>query len=255
MNCLVRLGLALVLCMGAGAALAGPDETVSQSRSLDARIVRVKLEGLVDLTLRHGLTPALVLSGDKDLMARASAATEGDTLTIATEGKAFRWSRRQMLRAELTLPQLRQVSSDSLGMADIQGFRGDELELALEGAGAMKVQCAYRLISARLGGVGSMHIESAGAEGLDLNLSGAGLVTLRGSGKWLKASLNGLGGLDAQQFAVDTVDLDLSGLGNASVRVRENASLNLSGLGSVTVHGRPARRNVNINGLGKVNWK
>ncbi len=255
MNCFARLGLALALCMPACVVLAGSEENVSQSRSVDARIVRVKLEGLVDLTLRQGPAATLVLSGDRELLARAISEAEGDTLTIGTEGNTFRWSRRQLLRAELTLPQLREVSSDSVGTADIQGFGGDELELSLDGAGSMKVRCAYRLVSAVLGGVGSMDIHSGSTEGVDLNLRGAGVVNLRGSSKWLKASLNGLGSLNAQHFEVDTVTLDLSGLGNASVWARQNATLNLSGLGSVTVHGKPANRNATVTGLGRVSWK
>ena len=47
----------------------------------------------------------------------------------------------------------------------------------------------------------------------------------------------------------------MSGLGNASVLARQNAVLNLSGLGSVTVYGKPPRRTVSVDGLGKVSWK
>src|SRR5687767_2065596 len=117
MNCVARVSLALALWMPACAVFAGAQEHVSLSRSVDARVVRVKIEGLVDLTLRQGPAAALVLSGDKELLARAVSEAEGDTLTIGTEGNTFRWSRRQLLRAVLTLPQLREVSSESVGMA------------------------------------------------------------------------------------------------------------------------------------------
>lgn len=259
MNVFVRLSASVSLfmacCLPAGLVLAAPDELVSANHPIDARVVRVKLEGLVDLTLRQGAVPRLVISGDQDIMARSSAAIDGDTVTIGTEGRTLVLSRRKVLRAELTLPQLREVASDSVGMADIQGFSGQELDLKLDGAGAMKVQCAYRLTSAVLGGVGSMELHTSGGEGIDLNLRGAGVVRLRGSSKWLKADLGGLGNLDAQHFAVDTVNIDLSGLGNATVWARQNANLNLSGMGSVTVHGKPVNRSVSVNGLGKVSWK
>jgi hypothetical protein len=250
-----RLVLMLAVFGLAGNSLAGSDETVSQSRAVDARVARVKLEGLVDLKLRQGPAAMLVISGDKTLMAKASTQVEGDTITIGTEGNVMRFTRRQVLRAELTLPQLREVASDSVGVTDIQGFSGDELELKLDGAGSMKVHCAYRVVSAVLGGVGSMEIHGANHEGIDLNLLGAGVVNLRGSSKWLKASLSGLGNLDAQHFAVDSVMLDLSGLGNATVLARQHIRLDLSGMGSVTVYGKPVARSVNVSGLGKVNWK
>lgn len=250
-----RLVLALAVFGWTGNCLAGADDTVSQSRTVDLRVARVKLEGLIDLKLRQGPTPMLVISGDKALMAKSSTQIEGDTITIATEGNVMRFTRRQVLRAELTLPQLREVASDSVGVAEIHGFSGDELDLKLDGAGAMKVQCAYRVVNAVLGGVGSMEIHGAIAEGIDLNLRGAGVVNLRGSSKWLRASLSGLGNLDARHFAVDSAQLDLSGLGNATVWAREHVRLDLSGMGSVTVHGKPVARSVNVNGLGKVNWK
>lgn len=255
MKVFVRLslgfGLLLACCLPARAA----DETVSASHKVDARVVRVRLEGLVDLTLRQGTVPGLVISGDKDIMARAIAGVEGDTVTIGTEGRVLSLARRRLLRAELTLPQLREVVSDSVGTADIHGFSGPELDLKLDGAGSMKVHCAYQTINAVLGGVGSMEVHGPVTEGVDLNLRGAGVVTLRGSSKWLKADLGGLGNLNAQHFMVDTVNLELSGLGNATVWARQNANLNLSGMGSVTVHGKPVNRSVSVNGLGKVSWK
>jgi hypothetical protein len=188
-------------------------------------------------------------------MARSVTQIEGDTITIGTEGPMFRMTRRQLLRAELTLPSLREVTSESLGTVDIAGFSGDELDLKLDGAGAMKVQCAYRVLNASLGGVGSMEIDGGAMEGIELSLQGAGTLTVRGSGKSLKGDLGGLGNLNAQQFAVDTVALDLSGLGNASVWARQTVTLNLSGLGSVAVFGKPATRHVHVSGLGTVSWK
>lgn len=256
MNVVSRLSLAFALILPAGAVLAHSEPTVTETRNVDARVVRVKLEGPVDLKLRQGPSASLVISGEKAALAKSSTERDGDTLTIAAEGRrGFRISRREVLKAELTLPNLREVSSESMGSTEVHGFSGDELDLKLDGAGSMKVHCDYRVVTAVLGGVGSMEIHGANHEGIDLNLRGAGVVTLRGNSRWLKASLGGLGGLDAQHFTVDTVNLDLSGLGNASVSARQNANLNLSGLGSVTVYGKPVNRSVSVNGLGKVTWK
>jgi len=103
--------------------------------------------------------------------------------------------------------------------------------------------------------VGSMHVWVTENENVDLDLQGAGYITIGGRSKNLKATLGGLGGLNAQQFKAEDVSLDLSGLGNATINASNNANLNLSGLGSVTVYGKPATRNVSVDGLGKVSWK
>ena len=252
----VRLGAAAVMSAWLGAALAAPEETVLETRLVDARAVRVKIEGLVDLKLTQGAVPTLTIIGERGLVTKLTTSQQGDTITIATEGKGFKLGRKSNgVRAELTLPELREVLSDSVGTTEVNGFSGDEIDLKLDGAGAMKVNCNYRVVNAVLGGLGSMHIAGANSEGIDLNLRGAGVITLHGASKWLKASLGGLGSLNAQPFVVDTVSLDLSGLGNASVTARRNANLNVSGLGSVTVYGKPLNRSVTVDGLGKVNWK
>ena len=230
------------------------DENVTESRSIDARVVRVKLDGIIDLKLRQGPTAALVISGEKRWIGKTTTVQNGDTLQIDTETHGFKMHNNG-LHAELTLPNLRELTSEGMGATEITGFSGDELELSLEGAGAMKINCNYKTIYVSLGGVGSMNLQGLNAETIDVDLRGAGYVTLAGRGKTLKANLGGLGGLDAEKFSVESANLDLSGLGNASITAKQTATLNLSGLGSVTVYGKPANRNVSVDGLGRVSWK
>lgn len=247
----------LALCAVFGTAAAATDDVGSETRTIDARVVRVKLDGLIDLKLKQGPVAMLVLSGKKELLAKATTVQNGDTINIGTESHHFNFGGRRSsgLHAELTLPNLREVTSESVGTTEISGFSGDELELALEGAGSMKVNCRYRLVTASLGGVGSMNIQGGDGDGIDLNLRGAGYVTLAGRSKWLKANMGGLGGLDAQKLDADAVNLELSGLGNATVQASKDANLSVSGLGSVTVYGKPLNRSVSVDGLGKVRWK
>ncbi|MCA1245068.1 GIN domain-containing protein [Massilia sp. MS-15] len=250
----VALCAALITCMGM--ARAAP-EMATETRPVDARVVRVKLDGMVDLKIRQGNTPLLVLTGDPRLLAKTTTLQSGDTLNIGTEtrGASINLGRSMGLHAELTLPNLREVSSESVGGTVVSGFSGDELELNLDGAGSMNVSCNYRTLSARLGGVGSMKVHGIDSDSVELNLSGAGYVSLSGRSRRLKAQLGGLGGLDARQFSAESVVLELSGLGNATVTARDSANLTLSGLGSVTVHGKPQNRKVSVDGLGKVSWK
>lgn len=245
----------VAFCALAGTALAATEENGSETRAIDARVVRVKLDGVIDLKVKQGPVALLVITGDKRYLARTTTIQSGDTLTIDTERHSYKMRHEARLRAELTLPHLREVSSESVGFTEVAGFTGDELDLTLDGAGSMKVISDYKIVNATLGGVGSMNIQGVSGDGVDLNLRGAGYVTLAGHSKWLKASLGGLGGLDAQQFQADTVKLELSGLGNATVTARQNATLSLSGLGSVTVYGKPLNRSVSVEGLGNVRWK
>jgi hypothetical protein len=253
MNKIFSLGMAAAgfwACFGM--AQAAP-EVATETRPVDARVVRVKLDGAVDLRIRQGAAATLTLSGDPRWLAKTVTVQSGDTLHIDSEVHGR--SRMGALHAELTLPALRELRSESLGTTEVSGFSGDALELSLDGAGSMRISCNYRIVSASLGGIGSMQLQSQGGESVELNLQGAGFVSLSGRARSLKADLGGLGSLDAQQFAADSVNLDLSGLGNASVTAHQNAILNLSGMGSVTVYGKPLNRKVAVDGLGKVSWK
>lgn len=249
----LQFGLLLAvfgLCAGGAAA----QESSTETRVIDARVVRVKLDGMIDLKLRRGDTPSLTITADNRVIAKITSVQTGDTLHLDTDSRGFKLN-RSSVRAELVLPGLRELVSEGVGTSEVSGFGGDELDLTLDGAGSMKVVGDYKVLRANLGGVGSMHLWVSDNERIELDLNGAGYITLGGRSKLLKATLGGLGGLNAQQFQAESVALDLSGLGNATVTARQNATLSLSGLGSVTVYGKPLNRNVSLDGLGKVNWK
>jgi hypothetical protein len=167
---------------------AGAEERITETRVVDARVVRIKLDGVIDLKLRQGDTPSLTITSDKRFTGKINATQTGDTLHLDTEGQGFKLN-RSSVRAELTLPMLREVVSEGVGTTEISGFTGDELELTLDGAGSMKVAGDYKVLKANLGGVGSMHLWVSENDTVDLDLRGAGYITLGGRSKMLHATL------------------------------------------------------------------
>lgn len=230
------------------------DELARETRSVDARVSKVHLGGVVRLSLRQG-PPSLVVSGDRRYVSKIRTTQNGDTLTIDLEGNTRMENGRGELRAELSVPRLEEFVSEGVGKSELSGFSGDKVVLALDGAGAVSFSGQYRDIDARLGGVGGMTLNTSQAERIELHLGGAGHITVAGQTRVLRAHLGGVGGLDAQQLRADTVDLDLNGLGGASVFARTAANVNLSGMGSATVYGKPATRHANTSGFGKVSWQ
>lgn len=243
--------MAVTLYASAGHAVAG--ETASESRVIDARAVKVVLDGVIDLTLKQGPVAALTLTGDKRYLSKVTVVQAGDTLRIDTELRGFHIGSPR-LRAELTLPNLRELVSAGVGAADVSGFSGEEVRVSLEGAGAVTLASRYRNINARLNGVGSMTVDARDSEHVDLNLRGAGQIVVSGNSKTLRARLGGIGSLDAQQLRSDSVDVDMTGLGGATLYAKNSASLRLSGLGSATVYGQPATRKASARGMGSVAW-
>jgi len=244
--------MATALVLGSGSALA---DEIREARAVDARVSRVKLDGVVDLVVRQGANPSLVISGERADVARVTTRQHGETLEIDTERRnGYSSGRRAKLRAELTVPNLAELSSEGVGASTVSGFGGDSIVLTLDGAGAMTMQGNYRKVDARLGGVGSMSIDAGKAERMDLALGGAGQLAVSGQTRTLRATLAGVGNLDAEKLRAESVDLDLSGLGGATVYASTAANLNLSGMGSATVYGKPAQRRASTEGMGKVSW-
>lgn len=246
--------MAATLSLTANATFA--DEIVRETRSIDAKVNKVKLGGVADLVLRQGATPSLVVSGERPFVSRVTTDQRGDTLQIDTERPNIQIGRdRRKIRVELTIPNLAEFVSQGVGTSSVTGFSGETIQLALDGAGTVNVDSRYRHVDARLGGVGAFTLDANQAEQVELSLRGAGRMTVKGQSKLLRAKMAGVGSLEAQELRSDTVDLDMTGLGSASVYAKDTANVNLNGLGSATVYGNPASRNGTANGLGKISWK
>src|SRR5690349_9730391 len=133
------------------------DEVVRENRSVDAKVTKVKLDGVVDLVVRQGNTPSLVVSGDRRYVQRITTSQRGDTLEIGTESFNNRHGdMHEKLRAELTVPNLAEFTSQGVGASTVTGFSGDAVRVALDGAGSVTMNSNYRTIDARLGGVGGL---------------------------------------------------------------------------------------------------
>lgn len=246
--------LAAVLGSGAHTALAA--DATSENRSIDARAVNIELDGVISLKVKQGSTATLTIYGEPEALKKVVVEQSGDKLHIGTQKKnSFNFGNKRELRAELTLPNLRMLTSSGVGATEVSGFNGDNLRLALEGAGSVKVDAQYRNMDVRLGGVGGMTVNGGNSDSVDLSLSGAGHIEMSGQTKQLKASLGGVGSLDAQQLRADSIDVNMSGLGSAQVYARTNANLKLTGMGSAKVFGNPANRNASARGMGNVSWQ
>jgi hypothetical protein len=245
-------GIALIASsLLGGAAMA--DELVSEKRAVDARVVKIKLGGVIDLSVKQGATASLVVYGEKRDLDKVTTVQDGDTIRIDMESN-FSWGNRKQVRAELVLPAVKNLASTGVGKTEMLGFSGNDLSLSVDGAGAVTITSQYKNIDARMGGVGSMTLNAGETDSIALNLKGAGGVQVNGHSKLLRAKMGGVGSLNAKQLMAEAVDLDMSGIGSASVYAKNSATVNLSGLGSATIYGKPASRNANAQGLGSVRW-
>jgi len=246
----------LATVLGSGAHAAQAAEVISESRSVDARAVKIELDGVISLKVKQGPTASLTIYGEPDAVKKVVVEQSGETLHIGTSKmNNISFGNKRELRVELTLPNLRTLTSGGVGATEISGFNGDNLRLALEGAGSVKVDAQYRNIDARLGGVGGMTINGGKSDNVDLQLNGAGRIEVVGQTRQLNASLGGVGSLDAEQLHADAIDVRMSGLGSAALYAKTSASLKLTGMGSAKVYGNPTNRNASARGMGNVSWQ
>jgi hypothetical protein len=75
------------------------DDTETRSIPIDARVVRVKLDGVIDLKLRQGDVASLRLIGEKRYLDKLTASQSGDTLHLETEARRQDRPRRHPRRA------------------------------------------------------------------------------------------------------------------------------------------------------------
>jgi len=248
----------LALSLSATASNAFAQQQISENRAVDVHVTKIKLGGVIDLRVKQGPAASLVISGDSRYVPKVVTTQQGDTLQIDIERERhlnFGRNNKEQLRAELTLPNFTELTSQGVGAAEISGFTGQQVRLALDGAGTVVMTSRYHNVDARLGGVGSMTLNTADSDKVDLSLRGAGRIEVNGTSKQLTARLGGVGSLEARELRADNVDVKLTGLGSATVYAKTNANLVLSGLGSATVYGKPANRRSTATGLGSVSWE
>ena len=95
MNKLFQFGLLFAAsCALPGRALAA-DEAETRTVSIDARVVRVKIDGMVDVKLRQGDTPSLRIVGDKRYLDKLTSSQ-----TANRTGKACSLSYPRMVITE-----------------------------------------------------------------------------------------------------------------------------------------------------------
>ncbi len=252
------IGAVLVAAsFGVSVSAAWAGEQVTETRAIDARVVKIKLNGVINLNVKQGPTASLTIVGEKGELVKVRTVQNGDTLVIDTDDRGFHFSSdsKHEFRANVVLPNMNEFNSQGVGSTEVNGFTGDKFRLILDGAGAIKVTSHFKNIEARLGGVGSITLNAGDTDKVDLNMRGAGHIEVNGTSKLLHATLGGVGALDAQELRADAVDLNMTGLGGATVYAKNSATLNLTGLGSATVYGKPAARNATARGMGSVSWQ
>lgn len=225
----------------------------SETRMVGKGIQSVELSGPINMTLRQGATPSLVVKGEQRLLGNIETSQEGGTLHIGTKGMLFH--HREPLQVELVLPAIEHLTIHGSGESTVNGFSGDKMDVQVHGSGNVIFNGRFRDIAAAVHGSGDLELNGGNSEKVAVQLAGSGQMTVVGSCKEFKAAQNGSGDIDAQHMSADKVSVEMRGTGSSSVLAKHSADVSLRGTGDVNVYGSPNERNVSKTGTGEVNWR
>jgi hypothetical protein len=265
LRALLRVGFALMLlalvlialCYGMlraqGTTGRGDTRIVdSERRSITREVQAVELSGPIDLTLRYGAQPGLLVRGEQRLLPNIETRQDGRVLLIGTRGIVLR--HRQPIEVELTLPALDRVGVDGSGATRVNGFSGELIELELNGSGSLDFNGRYRQAKAVVRGSGELSLDAGNSDSVHAELSGSGTLTLAGAARLFDAASNGSGTLDGQRLRAERVKVRQTGSGDASVTAQASVAAAVSGSGDIDVYGNPPERSSSRTGSGEVHF-
>ena len=226
---------------------------VIQSRALTADIVVVEMDGTVDVTLHQGPLPKIDVRAEQRMLPKITTSQDGNTLRIDTRGLII--GTMQPMQVDVTLPALKKVRQHGSGDVQITGFSGDQLDLVMQGSGAMQVAGQFKRIDARMQGSGDLQLAGGNSDQVGLEALGSGNVTATGVTKTIQISLRGSGNVDTSELQADQLALDVYGSGDGNVHARQAAKVMIRGSGNVTVHGAPSLREVRNFGSGDLSFE
>lgn len=203
----------------------------SVTREVGKGVTEVELAGPIDLTLRYGPAPSLVIKGEQRLLGNIETSIDGKILHIGTRGLVL--SRHHPLQAELILPALTSLAVDGSGDTRVDGFSGERVDVQLDGSGSIKFNGRYRQVETDLHGSGDMQLDFGNSNRVAAEVIGSGHMTLAGTCSELEAKVTGSGSLDAHHLRADQVTVRQLGSGNSSVSARKAVSVSISGSGDV----------------------
>lgn len=185
---------------------------------------RIEVVGDMTVEVRSSHSIAATAEGSRDALDTLEVRVENRTLHIRQLAYGAYGARRPdagPVTVRVTAQNLRAVVQRGAGAVSIDGLRGPDILLFLNGAGQLTAR-------------------NIAAEALTVRTTGNGTMTLAGRSRSIRAALNGGGQVDASALSADALSLTTVGAGTSRFTAARTADIQASGTGGVTVDGRPA---------------
>ena len=169
---------------------------------------------------------SISITADDNLLKYIEVSKEGETLKVGVKSGAYSFT---TLRAEITMPDLYELSLSGATHGTVQGFSSSH-DFILDLSGASTV---------------TGDVTAGDAE---FNLSGASTVELQGSASDIVIEASGASSVELAGFPVNNADVKLSGASRGTVNLDGRLDADLSGASKLSYIGEPTMGTINISG-------
>jgi hypothetical protein len=242
----------------------GSGATVTETRSI-ASATGLRIENRhrigMEVEVRVGGAPALVIEGDNNLVPLVHTEMHGDTLRVWTDE---RLDSRKPIRVRYTAPRLENLEITGSARAEVEGLAGGPLAVSHTGSGYLELRGQVgRLDLHHTGsgqlyadgldskeavvdtvGSGRVNIGSVRGDSLRVTSSGSGSFYARGIVRMLDVQLQGSGSAQLNDLRADEATISSSGSGGVQAWVQQKVEARANGSGRIAVTGNPAQRNI-----------
>lgn len=250
---------------GGGSGVKGNGESKVERRDVvDAS--RLDIEGPLQVEVRVGPAPSLLIEADSNLLPLVHADSSDGSLRVWVVGGV---GSQNEIRVTYTTPHLSQINSNGSGRLIVTGLNGGALNVQQNGSRATQLVGAVARLDVSVNGSGSVNataldsgstsvalngsgrLELGQVRGDELNVEvrGSGGVRARGEVKSANVRLRGSGGADLAGLRSEKADLSTRGSGGITLGVSKTLVAETYGSGRIKVVGNPAQRTVTGQGV------
>lgn len=228
---------AVLILIGILAALAyyygrGSGKVVTEARTVSG-FSKISLKGTGNLKISQGLTEAVRIEAEDNLIKKLQTEVKDDTLHLSYKLQWPFWSvwPTKDINIFVTVKDLTKISVSGSGNIEGNDLALQDLEITISGSGNVNLGLTATKIVSRI--------------------SGSGKFQLRGTVENQEIEIDGSGAFGAKELVTQKTNIDISGSGKAEVNAQQNLDVKISGSGTVRYLGNPAI-NQSISGSGKI---
>ena len=178
-------------------------------------------------------TPQILMNGDENIVNHIKWKQNGNELKLYYE-KGFKLNQRNNLIVVITVPDVSSIRMESIGQLTIDNkIERSDFKVKLEGAGTIQADSIY-------------------VKNLNCEMEGVGKINISGKTNRSYLKLEGTGKINASNLTSDSLTVRLNGVGSISCDPVEYMKASVEGIGKVKYMNEPKKKDVTINGMGKV---